>query len=175
MAKLTIDDVNALPLDDFERSIGPVYEHSPWVARAGWSARPFADLRALGQALRAVVDGASTEEREAILRAHPDLAGRELADGSLTTSSSGEQRSVGLDALDPAQRRHLHALARTYRERFGFPCVICVREAGSVEAILAETARRTGSTLDEERERAIGEVHKIAWLRLLDLVGKRAA
>ena len=96
--------------------------------------------------------------------------GRELAEGTLTQSSRTEQTSVGLDGLDSARRTELHRLAAAYKERFGFPCVICVREAGSADAILAATERRLRSSRDVERRTAIEEVHKIARLRLLDTV-----
>lgn len=167
---MTLEELNALDLDTFVARIGFVYEQSPWIAEAAFARRPWASIAALAASLKGVVDSASTDAQEALLRAHPDLGGRELADGTLTASSLGEQTSVGLDALDDSRRQDLYRLAAAYKDRFGFPCVICVREAGSVDAILAATRRRLQSTRDAERRVAIEEVHKIARLRLLDAV-----
>jgi 2-oxo-4-hydroxy-4-carboxy-5-ureidoimidazoline decarboxylase len=168
--RVSIDTLNAADRDRFVDAVGFVYEGSPWIAAAAWEDRPWDGVEALAASMRRRVDQAPVEAREQLLRAHPDLAGRELDEGALTASSSSEQRSAGLDSLDEARRRRLRELAAEYRRRFGFPFVICVREAGAPSAILAAAERRLGGTLDEERATAIGEVHEIARLRLLDVV-----
>jgi succinyl-diaminopimelate desuccinylase len=167
---MRLEELNSLDRDTFVGRIGFVYEKSPWIADAAFDQRPWSDVAALAASLKGVVDSASTDAQEALLRAHPDLAGRELAEGTLTQSSRAEQTSVGLDGLDAARRTELQRLAAAYKERFGFPCIICVREAGSADAILAATERRLRSSRDVERRTAIEEVHKIARLRLLDTV-----
>ena len=58
---------------------------------------------------------------------------------------------------------------RAYRERFGFPLVICVREH-TKDSILAWGRARLGHTADDEVATALGEIAKIAGLRLRDLV-----
>jgi 2-oxo-4-hydroxy-4-carboxy-5-ureidoimidazoline decarboxylase len=168
---VTVDDVNRLDREAFVQRVGFVYERSPWIADAAWPDRPWASVDELAASLRRVVDAARVEQQEDLLRAHPDLAGRELDEGRLTRSSQSEQKSVGLDALDPERRARLRDLASQYKAKFGFPCIICVREAGSADAILSTTVRRLDSTLEAERQTAIGEVHKIARLRLRDLLG----
>jgi 2-oxo-4-hydroxy-4-carboxy-5-ureidoimidazoline decarboxylase len=169
--RLSLEALNAADRDAFVEAVGFVYEDSPWVAAAAWEDRPWEGVEALAASMRRRVDEASVEARDELLRSHPDLAGRELEEGTLTRSSSSEQRSVGLDSLDAESSRRLRELAAEYRQRFGFPFVICVREAGTPAAILAAAERRLAAgAADEERATAIGEVHKIALLRLLDLV-----
>src|SRR5215211_1775438 len=96
-----MDEVNELGRDAFVERFGPLFEHSPWVAADAWSDRPFADMEELFEALRAAMYSAPRERQLALIRAHPDLAGRAAIEGALTESSSREQASAGLDRLTP--------------------------------------------------------------------------
>jgi OHCU decarboxylase len=113
---------------------------------------------------------APRERQLALIRAHPELAGREAADGALTRESSREQASAGLDRLTADELEALGRLNRSYRERFEFPLIVCVREHTTDSIITWGTARLEHSR-DEEIEIALGEIAKIARLRLADLVG----
>ena len=144
---------------------GRIYESSPWVAEHAFRAGPFATADELLAAMRAVVDDAGPERQIALIRAHPNLATR----ASMTPASTGEQASAGLDRLDPETHARLTALTARYRERFGFPFVIRVREH-TVPSILEQLERRLGNDADAERATAIAEIHKIAALRLRDAV-----
>jgi OHCU decarboxylase len=154
--------------EDFVAAVGFAYESSPWIAERAWVAAPFADRDDLLAALRTVVDQAAPARQLELIRAHPDLATRV----TLTPASTGEQASAGLDRLDPRTHARLTALNERYRERFGFPFVICVREH-SVASIVAELERRLHHDRDAERATAIDEIHKIAALRLRDAVADR--
>jgi OHCU decarboxylase len=149
----------------FAERFGAVFERSPWVAEAAWAARPFAGLDDLHAKLTAAVRAAPRGCRLALIRAHPDLAGRAAVAGELTPDSTREQAAAGLDRLSPAQHAELTRLNAAYRERFGFPFVICAREhdAGSV---IAAAAARLGHGQAEEEETALTEIAKIARLRL---------
>jgi 2-oxo-4-hydroxy-4-carboxy-5-ureidoimidazoline decarboxylase len=158
-------ETNALDRAGFVARFGGIFEHSPWVAERAWAARPFADLAALHGAMLRAMRAGSEAEKTALLRAHPELAGREAKEGRLTDASTGEQKSAGLDRLAPEEMRRLAELNAAYRAKFGFPFIIAVR-ARTKERILAEFARRLARTPTEEFETALGEVETIARIRL---------
>lgn len=162
-------DLNAAGRDAFVAALGHVFEHSPWVAAAAWERRPFADVAALHAAMVAAVAGAGPERQLALIRAHPDLAGRLALAGQLTAESSREQAAAGLDALSPDELRRFAAYNEAYKERFGFPFVICARE-NKKAAILAAFPVRLAHAPDDEVATALAEIAKIARLRLDDLV-----
>src|SRR5579871_3155344 len=97
--RMTVAQINAMSPEDFSRAFGAVYEHSPWIARRAFARRPFSGIAALHAAMKTVVEEASRDEQLALLRAHPELAGREARAGELTAHSTTEQRSAGLNAL----------------------------------------------------------------------------
>jgi OHCU decarboxylase len=161
-------EVNELGREAFIERFGPLFEHSPWVAADAWSDRPFADEDELFEALLLAMYSAPTERKLALIRAHPDLAGRAAIEGTLTHSSTTEQASAGLDRLTPGEYEAFTRLNGAYRERFGFPFVVCVREH-TKESILRVAAERLEHTRDEEVRVALEEIAKIARLRLEDL------
>jgi OHCU decarboxylase len=163
-----MDGVNELSRDAFVERFGPLFEHSPWVAHDAWSDRPFADTEDVFEALESAMYSAPRERQLALIRAHPDLAGRAAIEGTLTKSSKREQASAGLDRLTPDEYTAFTRTNTAYRERFGFPFVVCVREH-TKESILRVAAERLEHTRDEEVRVALGEIAKIARLRLKDL------
>ena len=164
----SMQEVNELGREAFIERFGPLFEHSPWVAADAWSDRPFADEDELFEALRSAMYSAPTERKLALIRAHPDLAGRAAIEGTLTRSSTTEQASAGLDRLTPDEYEAFTRLNGAYRERFGFPFVVCVREH-TKESILRVAAERLEHTRDEEVRVALEEIAKIARLRLEEL------
>jgi 2-oxo-4-hydroxy-4-carboxy-5-ureidoimidazoline decarboxylase len=142
-----------------------VFENSPWVAERAWAARPFGSLDALYAAMVDAVDRAPRDVRMALIRAHPDLA----ANTSLTDESEREQAAAGLDRLTQEQFDRITWLTAAYRARFGFPFIVCAREH-TPDTIIAAAERRTESGAEEEEQTALGEIAKIARLRLADLV-----
>ena len=170
--KATIEEVNELDREEFVASFGSLYESSPWVAHAAWRERPFAGLRELHEAFVRVVHEAPRERQLALIRAHPDLAGRAAIAGELTAESAREQASAGLDRLTPEEYEDFHRLNSAYRDKFDFPFVVCVRDH-SKDTILAAAAARLGHSRPEEAETALGEIARIAHYRLQDLVESR--
>jgi 2-oxo-4-hydroxy-4-carboxy-5-ureidoimidazoline decarboxylase len=152
----------------FVARYGAVFEDSPWVARAAAAQAPFAGIEELHEAMVAVVRRAPRERQLALIRAHPELAGREVAAGELTDASTREQASAGLDRLTAGELERWGELNRAYRERFGFPLVVCVREH-TKDSILAWAQERLSNEPDTEVEIALQEIAKIARLRLEDL------
>ena len=162
-------ELNACDLARFLEVCGPLYEHSPWVAERAFSCRPFATRDALHAALVAAVADATPDEQLALIRAHPDLVGRLAREGRLTAASTAEQAAAGLDALSAEEVAAFERFNRAYRERFGFPFVICARE-NRTAAILAAFPVRLAHSADEERATALAEIGRIGRLRLYDAV-----
>lgn len=150
---------------EFVTRFGFLFEHSPWVVERAASRRPFADLHA---GLMQVVADASEAEQLALVRAHPELAGKAAIDRTLTAESTAEQASAGLDRLTEAEFARFHELNAAYRARFGFPFVICVRLTDKA-GILAAMERRLGNDRDGELATALAEVGRIVKLRLEDV------
>ncbi len=162
---MTLEEVNALPRGAFVDAFGSIYEHSPWVAEAVEPERPFDDVQTLRSKMRATVESASKIEKLALLRAHPELAGKAAIDGTLTQASQEEQASAGLDRMLPEEFEALSDMNAAYNDRFGFPFIICVRLTTKT-GILAALERRLNQSIEAEFETALSEVHKIAELRL---------
>lgn len=172
-APFSLDALNALDRGGFVARLGGIFEHSPWVAERAWAARPFAGVAALHAAMARAMRAGSEAEKTALLRAHPELAGREAKEGRLTADSKGEQKSAGLDCLNATEMRSLAELNAAYRAKFGFPFIIAVR-ARAKDEILGELARRQGCGAAEERAAALAEVEAIARIRLERLLGAAA-
>lgn len=154
---------------EFVAALGGVFEHSPWVAERAFAGRPFADTAALHAAMVDVVRGASEDEQLRLLRAHPELAGREAQAGTLTADSTSEQQSAGLNALTRAEMERVGRLNRAYRERFDFPFIIAVRRH-TKDGIFAEFERRLGNHSESERLECLEQVYIITRIRLDALV-----
>lgn len=169
MSGLTAQEAGRLDREEFVRRFGALYEHSPWVAEEAWERRPFDGVEDLHRAFTAAVEEAPEERRLALIRAHPELAGREAAEGALTEDSTGEQASAGLDRLSVEELARLRELNAAYREAFGFPMVVAVREH-TKDSIFAQAEARLARPREQEISTALGEIGKIARLRLGGLV-----
>jgi OHCU decarboxylase len=167
--RLGIDDAATLNRDAFVARFGGVFEESPWIAGAAWDAGPHESVAALHGAMVAAVAAAPRAARLALIRAHPELAGKAAIAGTLTPESTREQAAAGLDRLTPRQHADLLALTAAYRERFSFPFVVCVREH-TADSIIAAAQARLAQDTDAEERTALAEIAKIAALRLDDLV-----
>jgi OHCU decarboxylase len=168
-AKTPLKRLNQMNAHGFVRTIGHVFEHSPWIAEQTFHAHPFHSIAELHEKLCQTVKNASDAQKLALIRAHPDLVGR--AAQPLTPQSQSEQAAAGLTQLSADEREAFHAYNEAYRDQFGFPFVICARE-NKKEAILAAFPRRLRHTRQREIEVAIEEICKIAHLRLLDAVSE---
>ena len=165
----TLAHLNALERAAFTGSLGHLFEHSPWVAEEAWPHRPFADASHLHAALCAAMRAAPRERQLALIRSHPDLAGRLAQQRALTAESNREQARAGLDRLGAEELAAFQALNDVYRARFGFPFIICAR-LNDRNAILAAMRTRSAHAPETEFETALAEIEKIAQLRLDDLL-----
>lgn len=167
--RLGIDDAATLDRDAFVARFGGVFEDSPWIAQRAYDTRPWSSVDALHAALTRIVDEAPADARLALIRAHPDLAGKAAIAGDLTPESTREQVAAGLDRLTPHQHADIVSLTARYRERFGFPFIVCAREH-TPDTIIAAARERLDHDPDDEERTALAEIGKIAALRLADLV-----
>ena len=143
-----------------------VFEHSPWVAERAWLAGPFADLESLHAAMVQQVAQASIEEKLALIRAHPDLGTR----AKMSASSVEEQAGAGLDRLTAEEFQRLHRLNGAYRDKFGFPFLLAVKNSTKHEILRALEDRLMNSP-DQEFDEALRQIYRIAWFRLQSIAG----
>lgn len=179
-AVVSLAELNRMGREAFVAAVGSAWERSPWVAAAAWERRPFRDLGELHRAMVAALRALPRGRQLALIRAHPDLAApRPGAPGTrhpaavaaeLTAESTREQASAGLDRLTAGELERLQVLNGAYKARFGFPFVVCVREHTRA-SILAAFEERLGHTAEQEVETALGEIAKIARLRLEEKIG----
>lgn len=171
---MTLDELNALGREAFIARLGAIYEHSPWVADDVWPLRPFAGIDELHAAMSKAVVDAGASAQLALLRAHPQLAGKAALRGELTADSTREQQGAGLDQCSPEEFAQLHALNTEYEQRFGFPFILAVR--GHTRAsILANMAARIDHAREDEFAEALHQVDRIARFRLEALLTQAAA
>jgi 2-oxo-4-hydroxy-4-carboxy-5-ureidoimidazoline decarboxylase len=164
-----MEEINGLNPADFVRILGGVFEHSPWIAAAVETLRPFPDSTALHKAMVQQVTTAGPDKQLALIQAHPDLAGRLARQGQLTAESLREQSSAGLTEADTETLARIESLNHQYRTKFGFPFIICAR-LNKVETIVAAMENRVHHTAEAEMAFALEEIAKIAQLRLKDLI-----
>ncbi len=153
----------------FVAALGGIYEQSPWVAERAFAARPFASVADLHSAMQAAVVSAAPDEQLALIRSHPELAGKVARAGAVTAQSRQEQGSLGLDRLSDAELARFERLNAAYRDRFGFPFIVCVRRH-TRDSILDLFERRLGNGPDQVRAATLAEIGLIARLRLIDAV-----
>ena len=168
-ASYSVQQLNGVDREEFVRLIGPIFEHSPWIAEETWPKKPFADLDVLHKSLCETVHNAGADKQLALIRAHPDLVGKAALAGTLTSASTSEQASAGLDRLSQEEITMFQKYNAGYREKFGFPFVICAR-LNKKEAILNAFPVRLKHSLEQEIKTALEEIGKIAYLRLRDIV-----
>ncbi len=166
---MTLTQLNALSREEFVRVVGPVFEHSPWIAEVTWAKCPFHSKESIHAALCETVRQASDEKKLELIGAHPDLVGKLALAGQLTKESTGEQASAGLDRLTPHEVELFQQNNTAYKLKFGFPFIICAR-LNKKDAIIAGFAKRLHNSRENEVKTALEEIFKIADLRLRDLI-----
>ena len=172
---ITLAELNAADSTHFVGLLEGTYEHSPWIAKQAWAKRPFQSLAQLKLALVQAVRDAGSEPQLALIRAHPELAGKAMVAQTLTAESSNEQNKAGLTQCTPEEFAHIHRLNADYNTKFGFPFILAVRGprgAGLRKAeIIATFERRLGNHPDFELAESLRNIHRIAEIRLNDKFG----
>jgi 2-oxo-4-hydroxy-4-carboxy-5-ureidoimidazoline decarboxylase len=166
---MNLATLNTLPKPAFTQTLGAIFEHSSWVAEGAYTAAPFASIDALRTAMVNVVDQAPTEQQLALIRAHPDLAGKAALAGELTAESTSEQKGAGLDTLTSEEFAKFHRLNDAYKAKFDFPFILAVR-GHDKHSILAAFETRLLNDAESERAEALRQIARIAGFRLADLI-----
>ena len=162
---IDLQTLNQMSAQEFVAALASIFEHSPWVAQRVTELRPFDSGIALHRALCEAVMGAGEAQQLALIRAHPELAGRAAIRGDLTAASTGEQRGAGLANCTPEQLQRLNSLNGAYSSRFGFPFVLAVR-GHTPDTVIAAMERRMSHDLNQELDEALREIFTIARYRL---------
>jgi N-carbamoyl-L-amino-acid hydrolase len=171
----TLQQLNSATPAEALRLLDGLYEHSPWIAEQALGQRPFASLAALKHAMVTVLAEASLDAQLALIRAHPELAGKAMVSQSLTAESTNEQQKAGLTNCTPEELAHIQQLNAQYIAKFGFPFILAVRGPRgtglSKREIIATVERRLGNPVDFERAECLRNIHRIAEIRLNDKFG----
>jgi 2-oxo-4-hydroxy-4-carboxy-5-ureidoimidazoline decarboxylase len=165
MSQKPLSDLNACSKDDFVGALANIFEYSPWIAEQAASARPFAGVNQLFEAMKAAVDRAAPDLRLALIKAHPDLANKTQRAAGLTAESDFEQNSLGLDRLSDAEYEAFERVNNAYRAKFGFPYIVSVRRH-TKDSVLRDFERRLPNDVKTETQKSIEEICRIAALRL---------
>jgi 2-oxo-4-hydroxy-4-carboxy-5-ureidoimidazoline decarboxylase len=167
---MTLDHLNHFSQADFTAALAGIFEHSPWIPQATWPRRPFATVDELHAALCATLAAADSDAKLALIRAHPELAGKLAIRGELTDASLREQSGAGLNLCNPEEFARLTELNAAYHARFGFPFILAVR-GHTRHSIIDNMAARLGNGRGAEIATALAQIERIAEFRLRDLVG----
>jgi N-carbamoyl-L-amino-acid hydrolase len=171
-AATTLEQINAAPQQEAARLLDGVYEHSPWVAQQALALRPFKSLAALKHAMARVVADAGPQPQLALVRAHPELAGKAMVGKTLTAASADEQNKAGLTHCTPEEFARLQQLNTDYNAKFGFPFILAVRGPRGIglarKQIIDAFERRLDNPRDLELAECLRNIHRIAELRLND-------
>ncbi|HSV78849.1 MAG TPA: 2-oxo-4-hydroxy-4-carboxy-5-ureidoimidazoline decarboxylase [Ramlibacter sp.] len=172
---LTLEQINAADPAEAARLLDGLYEHSPWIAQEALAQRPFRSLGHLKQALAEVVRKGGRDKQLALIRAHPELAGKAMVSKTLTSESTSEQSKAGLTDCTPEEFARIQQLNADYNAKFGFPFILAVRGprgSGLTRHQIIETfARRLENHPDFELAEALRNIHRIVELRLNDKFG----
>ncbi|WP_374667149.1 2-oxo-4-hydroxy-4-carboxy-5-ureidoimidazoline decarboxylase [Ramlibacter sp.] len=172
---ITLDQLNTASEAEAAHLLDGLYEHSPWIAQAALAQRPFRSISHLKQAMADVVRQATRNQQLALIRAHPELAGKAMVSRTLTAESTGEQSRAGLTDCTPEEFARIQQLNADYNAKFGFPFILAVRGprgTGLHRTQIIETfARRLDNPPDFELAEALRNIHRIVELRLNDKFG----
>ena len=166
---MKLAEINTFSSEAFSSRLGGIFEHSPWVAERAAGARPFADVAALHAAMAAAMHTAPHAQQLALLRAHPELAGRAMVAKTLTADSTNEQSRSGLTNCSPAEFAQLQALNAAYNKKFGWPFILAVKHLDRA-TIIRTFSERIESSAADEFEACLANIEKITRWRLDDQV-----
>ncbi len=161
----SLAELNGMIQEDFTEVLGGIWEHTPKIAAACWSARPFTNIDVLHSSMVEVVEGMSETQQLALIKAHPDLGSK----AKMAEASVQEQAGVGLDRLSTEEYHRFQSLNNAYKNKFGFPFIIAVKNH-TKESILESFEHRLENSQKQEKKTALLEISKIARLRLDKLI-----
>jgi OHCU decarboxylase len=168
--EVTLNEVNQMSREEFASTFGTIYQGPSWVVERAWDRRPFADTRDLRRAFQQALFSSTDEQERELIAAYPDLGSAAVSSGESGVASMGDQSSLGLTILRDEDHEELGQLTSQYREQFGFPLVISVRDRDSFDQIVAEGRERLHNSPEQEHATALVEISRIANHRFDDLL-----
>ncbi|MEP6629256.1 MAG: 2-oxo-4-hydroxy-4-carboxy-5-ureidoimidazoline decarboxylase, partial [Lapillicoccus sp.] len=169
-SSVRLDQVNAMSREEFATTFGSIYQGPSWVVEQAWERRPFADTPDLRRAFQQALFSSSQEQEKELIASYPDLGSEAVASGMSGDESVADQASLGLTILRDQEHEELGALTSAYRERFGFPLVVSVRDRQSFDQVVAEGRERLENSPAQEHATALVEISRIAGHRFDDLL-----
>ncbi len=172
---LTLSEFNAASATQALLMLEGLYEHSPWIAKAAIAQRPFRSLAHMKHTMVDALGAAGREAQAALIRVHPELAGKAMVSKTLTAESTDEQGKAGLADCTPAEFAHIQAMNEAYNKKFGWPFVLAVRGPRGLglhrREIIRTFERRLAGHPDFELAECVRNIHRIAEIRLNDKFG----
>ena len=168
--EVTLDEVNQMSREDFASTFGSIYQGPSWAVERAWDRRPFEDTRDLRRAFQQALFSSTDEQERELIAAYPDLGSAAVSSGDSGTSSMGDQSSLGLTILRDQEHEELGELTSAYREQFGFPLVMSVRDRDSFDQIITQGRERLQNSPEQEHATALVEISRIASHRFDDLL-----
>ena len=167
---IRLDQVNQMSREDFVSTFGRLFQGPDWVAERAFNRRPFDDTHDLRVAFQEALFTSDRNEQRDLLSFYPDL-GSDAADGEdRGEESARDQGAAGLTLLNDEDHEQFAHLTQAYRERFGIPLIVSVRDVEKRDQILRSGWERMQNSPTQEHAAAVIEVAKIANHRFDDLV-----
>ena len=166
---ISLARINQGSPEEFTAAVGGIFEHSPWVAAQASAQRPFGDVATLHAAMVAAMRAAPHLQQLALLRAHPELAGKAMTSNTLTADSANEQTRSGLTNCSPEDLATLQTLNAAYNKKFGWPFIAAVKYLDRASIVTLFTERLANSAADEF-ENCLANIEKLTRWRLDDQV-----
>ena len=168
--EVTLNEVNQMSREDFASTFGSIYQGPSWAVERAWDRRPFEDTRDLRRAFQQALFSSTDQQERELIAAYPDLGSAAVSSGDSGTSSMGDQSSLGLTILRDQEHEELGELTSAYREQFGFPLVMSVRDRDSFDQIITQGRERLQNSPEQEHATALVEISRIASHRFDDLL-----
>jgi len=165
-----LDQVNDMNRQEYVETFAGLFQGPRWMVERSWDQRPFADTHALRRSFQEALFSGSADEQRQLIESYPDLGSRLVSDGLTGEASLRDQASRGLTSLAEPDQDELTKITEAYRDRFGFPLVVSIRDADSLDRILEEGRERLGNCETQEHAAALIEIAKIAGHRFDDFL-----
>jgi uric acid transporter len=165
-----LDQVNAMSRSEFVETFSRLFQGPTWVAERAYDQKPFSDSHDLRTSFQEALFSASRDEQRDLMSFYPDLGADAVAAGEQGEESQRDQSTMGLTRLSDEDHAEFGSLASAYRERFGIPLIVCVRDVEKRSQVLSTGWARLDNSPTQEHAAALIEIAKIANHRFEDLV-----
>ncbi len=161
-----LEQVNAMTRSEFTKTFGGLVENTPWVLERAYAMKPFADTNALRAAFQDALLTGTKEEQLELMNSFADLG----SEGDAQNAYLLDHSDAGMGTMEEEQYNEVFEMAKTYRQQFGFPLIVCAKDVERYERVVANGWQRMGNSPGVERASGLIEIAKIANYRFNDLV-----